>query len=135
MILLKLWNYFRGYVIIAVEGYFLEKFINICTHRQVFLWDIKKRKDRTMTLKVSINGFKLLRPISYKTKCRVKILKRCGLPFLKKRYGKRKAFMLGALVFIALFYCLTSFIWSVEITGNKDIEKLIDFEETGGVWN
>ncbi len=132
MILLKLWNYFRGYVIIAVEGYFLEKFINICTHRQVFLWDIKKRKDRTMTLKVSINGFKLLRPISYKTKCRVKILKRCGLPFLKKRYGKRKAFMLGALVFIALFYCLTSFIWSVEITGNKDIESSLILKKLAG---
>lgn len=133
MILLKLWNYFRGYVIIAVEGYFLEKFINICTHRQVFLWDVKKKKDRTMTLKVSIKGFRLLPPISHKTRCRVRIIKKCGLPFIKKRYGKRKAFLIGALVFIALFYCLSSFIWSVEITGNKEIESSLIIERLAGL--
>lgn len=41
---LRLWNYIKGYVIIFVEGYFLEKFVNICTRRQIFLWDIKKKK-------------------------------------------------------------------------------------------
>ncbi len=129
MILLKLWNYFRGYVIIAVEGYFLEKFINICTHRQIYLWDIKKRKDRSMVLKVSLKGFKLLRPISHKTKCRIRILKKCGLPFLKKRYRKRKAFLFGIIVFVGLFFCLTSFIWSVEVTGNEKLESSLILEK------
>jgi len=34
MLIFRLWNYIRGYVIIFVEGYFLEKFVNICTRRQ-----------------------------------------------------------------------------------------------------
>jgi similar to stage IV sporulation protein len=123
MLILKLWNYFRGYVIITIEGYFLEKFINICIHRQIFLWDIKRHGSRKMTLKISINGFKMLRPIALKTKCRVRIAKRIGLPFVKNRYKKRKTFLIGAVAFIAAFYIMTSFIWSIEIAGNKKINS------------
>ncbi|KNY25744.1 sporulation protein YqfD [Pseudobacteroides cellulosolvens] len=123
MLILKLWNYFRGYVIITIEGYFLEKFINICIHREIFLWDIKRHGSRKMTLKISINGFKMLRPIALKTKCRVRIAKRVGLPFVKNRYKKRKTFLIGAVACIVLFYIMTSFIWSIEISGNKKINS------------
>ena len=123
MLLVRLWNYIRGYVIILVEGYFLEKFINICIHRQIFLWEVKRSSNGKMTLKVSINGFKLLRPIAKKTNCRVRILKKRGLPFVMNRYRNRKTFVLGAFVFLFLFYILTSFIWTVEITGNKNLEN------------
>ncbi|MCX7842632.1 MAG: sporulation protein YqfD [Clostridia bacterium] len=122
MLLLRLWNYIRGYVIILVEGFFLEKFINICIHRQIFLWDIKKLKNSTMRLKVSIPGFKLLRPVAKKTLCRVRIVRKKGLPFIMNRYKKRKAFVAGAFFFIALLYTLTSFVWTVEISGNKSLE-------------
>lgn len=121
--ILKLWNYFRGYVIITIEGYFLEKFINICIHRQIFLWDIKRHGSRKMTLKISIKGFKLLRPIALKTKCRVRISKRVGLPFIKSRYKKRKTFLVGAVACVVLFYVMTSFIWSIEIVGNEKINS------------
>jgi similar to stage IV sporulation protein len=121
MLLLRLWNYIRGYVIILVEGYFLERFINICTHRQVFLWDIKRRNDFAMTLKLSIKGFKMLRPISRKSQCRVRIVKKKGLPFILNKYKQRKAFMFGAVLFIVIINLLASFIWDIEISGNKEI--------------
>ncbi|MDP4182096.1 MAG: sporulation protein YqfD [Bacillota bacterium] len=123
MLILKLWNYFRGYVIIAIEGYFLEKFINICIHRQIFLWDIKKHGSGKMTLKVSIKGFKLLRPVARKTKCSIKIMRKVGLPFVKNKYKKRKTFLIGAVAFIIAFYTMTSFIWTIEITGNKKVNS------------
>ncbi|MCX7746710.1 MAG: sporulation protein YqfD [Clostridia bacterium] len=135
MLMLRLWNYIRGYVIILVEGYFLEKFINICIRRQIFLWDIERKKSSVMVLKVSTKGFKMIRPIVKKTKCRVKILKKRGMPFVLNRYRKRKAFVVGAFVFVALFYCLTSFIWSIEVHGNKkmDSQYIIDKLASCGV--
>lgn len=123
MLLLRLWNYLRGYVIIVVEGYFLEKFVNICIHRQIFLWDMKRNKESTLTLKISIKGFKSLRPIARRTKCRVRIKSKKGLPFLLSRYKRRKAFILGSFLFILLFYTMTSFIWSIELTGNKKLDQ------------
>lgn len=131
MLFLRLWNYIRGYVIILIEGYFIEKFINICAHRQIYLWDINRRKGCALTLKVSIKGFKLLRPVARKTKCRVRIVRKRGLPFLFNRYRKRKTFVLGAVLFILLLYALTSFIWAIEIEGNKALEKDVILERLG----
>ncbi len=122
MLLLRLWNYVRGYVIIVVEGYFLEKFMNICTHRQILLWDIQRHKNCTLTMKVTIKGFKLLRVVARKSKCRVRIVRKKGLPFLFNRYRRRKAFAAGAFLFVGLVYLMTSFIWSVEIAGNEELE-------------
>jgi similar to stage IV sporulation protein len=129
MLLLKLWNYTRGYIIILVEGLFLEKFINICAHRQIFLWDIKKHKNGILTLKVSIKGFKLLRPVARKSRCRVRILKKKGLPFVLNRYRRRKAFVAGAALFIILTYILTSFVWAIELTGNKELDSRFILEK------
>jgi similar to stage IV sporulation protein len=122
MLLLKIWNYVRGYVIIMVEGYFLEKFVNICIRRQILLWDIKKLKDSRMTLNVSIKGFRMLRPVAKKTHCRVSIAEKRGIPFILSRYKGRKTFFLGAVVFIILFILMTSFIWTIEVAGNQTIE-------------
>jgi similar to stage IV sporulation protein len=123
LLLLRLWNYLRGYVIIIVEGYFLEKFLNICTRRQLLLWDITRHKGCIVTMRISIKGFKLLRPIAHKTGCRVRIVKKRGLPFVLNKYRRRKTFVFGAFIFVLLIFTMTSFIWSVEISGNSELSK------------
>jgi similar to stage IV sporulation protein len=129
MLLLRLWNYLRGYVIIIVEGYFLEKFINVCTHRQILLWNVKRQKNCVMSLRVSIRGFKLLRPVARKTGCRVRIAGKRGLPFIFNRYRRRKTFALGAFVFLTLIFLLTSFVWKIEVIGNKKIDTALIIEK------
>lgn len=121
--LLGIWNYLRGYVIIIVEGFFTEKFINICTRRQIPLWDVRVQGEKTRTMRMSIRGFKLIRSIARKAKCRVRLLKKAGLPFVFNKYRRRKAFFAGAALFFVLIMVLSSFIWSVEITGLKTLQR------------
>jgi similar to stage IV sporulation protein len=123
MILTRLWNYLRGYVIILVKGYFFEKFINICTNRQIFLWDVKRASDENVLVKMSIKGFKKIRPVAKKADCRIKIIKKTGMPFLINRYRKRKTFVIGAAMFVLIIYIMSSFIWKVEVTGFDKLEK------------
>lgn len=123
----------RGYVIILVEGYFTERFLNICTRRQLFLWDVKRSSDTTMTLKMSIKGFKMLRPVAKKTHSRVKIISKNGMPFVINRYKKRKAFVLGALLFLVLINLVASFIWDIDVTGNKEIGRSEVIRELDGL--
>lgn len=131
--LLRLWNYIRGYVIIFVEGYFLEKFVNICTRRQIFLWDIRKKKNSAMSMKISIKGFKMLKPIAKKTGCRVKILRKRGVPFVLYRYKRRKTFILGAVLFVFMFYFMTSFVWTVEVIGNEKLTSTYILDKVSSV--
>lgn len=128
---MRLWNYLRGYVIIIVNGYFIEKFMNVCTHRQIYLWDVRRVNSDTITMKTSINGFRLLRPVAKKTKCRVRLLKKRGWPFILNRYRKRKTFIGGAILFIILMYIMSSFVWSVDISGNKKLETSYILDAVG----
>ena len=121
VLLVNLFNMIRGYVIILVEGYFLERFINICTRRQIYLWDIKKINIVKMRLKISIKGFKMLRPIVHKTGCRVKIVKKKGLPFLLYKHRRRKTFVAGIVIFFLVLWYITSFVWAIEVVGNEQL--------------
>ena len=48
-------------------------------------------------------------------RCRIYVLERVGLYFFINKLRKRKAFILGALLFIAAVYVLSAFIWSIEV--------------------
>jgi len=123
-LLFRLWNYLRGYVIIIVEGFFIEKFINICARRRIHLWDVRIQRERRVTARVSISGFRLIRPVARKTGCRVRLLKKRGLPFVFSKYRRRKAFFAGAVLFVVLINVLASFVWSIEITGNEKLDTV-----------
>ncbi len=129
LLLFKLWNYLQGYVIIIVDGYFIEKFINICAKRRMFLWDVRIQRRQLATMRMGIKAFKQIRPVAKKTGCKVRLLNKRGLPFIFNKYRRRKAFYAGALLFIVLVNFLASFIWSIEITGNNELEQAFIEEE------
>lgn len=129
MLILRLWNYIRGYVIIIVEGYFLEKFINICTHRQLRLWNVKWQRNSKVKVMISIRDFKMLRPIAKRTRCRVHIVQKKGLPFILNKYKNRKAFAIGAGICIIFFFIISSFIWDVSVVGNSTVSTDVILEK------
>ena len=126
--LLEINNFFRGYILLEVKGFSTERFINLTSYNNIYLWDIKKNQNG-VTLKVSIKGFKLLKNYARKTGCKIKILKKYGLPFKIYKYKKRKIFALGLLAIIILLCLFSSFIWRINILGNKKIssEKILNF--------
>jgi len=119
MFLVYLWNYIRGYVIIVVTGKSIERFINICSRRQILLWDIERKDSESAVMKASLRGFRHMRPAARKSACRVRILKRCGLPFVFARLKKRRGFKIGFAIFLLLFLLSSSIIWDIEVTGCK----------------
>jgi similar to stage IV sporulation protein len=121
--LLWIISFLRGYLIIEARGFFIERFINLCIRQKVYLWDITKDGSSCAHIKISIKGFKRIRHAAFKSKTRVRIIKRCGLPLILNRYRRRKAFFLGAFIFIAVIITLTSFVWAIEITGLEKIEE------------
>lgn len=131
MLAIKIWNYFRGYVIIRVEGLTLEKFLNLATNKDIYLWDIERIEYTIIEAKVSVKGFKSLRKIVRKVGCRAYIVEKRGFPFLLEKLRKRKMLGFGFIIFIGLIFFLTSFIWNIEILGNEKIkdEEIINFLE------
>lgn len=133
LIIKILLRYILGYVRISVEGYYIERFINICISKNILIWNVKREKSTYMHANVGINDFKALREISKKTKCKIKLNQKRGLPFLMNRYRKRKLFFILLIVISGAIYGTSKFVWNIQIEGteriaqNEIIEKLSEY--------
>ena len=131
----KLLEYVTGYVDIVIEGYYIEQFINICNTRQINLWNIKKENSIKVFASIYIKDFKKLKQICKKTKCKIKIQSKKGLPFFVKKYKKRKFFFIFLLLIILTIILLSNFIWNIEIEGDIDIpkEEILELAKSEGL--
>lgn len=119
---IKTWNFFRGYVIIRVEGLTLERFLNLAASNDIYLWDINRVDYTVLEMKVTIRGFKELKEIIKKVGCRVELIDKKGLPFILYSFRQRKMLGFGFIIFFALIFYLSSLIWHVEIVGNETVK-------------
>ena len=139
-------SYVLGYLKLSVEGYYIERFINICKNNKITIWNLKRNKEIELYLNVRISEFKKICEIAKKTKCKIKIKNKKGIPFLLHKYKKRKIFLNSEKISENLIEADTllsentidsfssNFVWNVEIkeeNGQKleNIEK--DIENAG----
>lgn len=129
-----LFNYLSGFINITVEGFFVERFINNCINNKIFLWSIKRNNSTLLTTNVSIRELKKIRTIAKKTKCKVNINSKKGLPIILHRYRKRKLLLLLLIPIIFIVLITSTYVWNIEIYGLENIEKseiLSQLEEEG----
>ena len=117
-------SYITGYVNIVVEGYYIEKFINLCLNKSIYVWNLKREKASILHARININDFKKLKNICKQTKCRVKIEKKNGIPFILYKYKKRKITIIFLILVIASIFIMSNFIWNIEIVGNEKIDSM-----------
>lgn len=131
---LKLWNYSRGYVIIEVDGFSKERFINLVANKDIYVWDIRQSHN-VLEMKVSIEGYKKLKPLWRKASVKVRIIKKEGIPFYRFRYRKRKILIFGLIFFVIALYGLSAFVWKIDISGNERVstESINKFLEKNDV--
>lgn len=132
--LLWLWNFLRGFVTVEVTGFSAERFLNLAARRGIYVWDAE-RTPAGIRMNVSVRAFKLLKGCAKKSKCRVRIARKQGWPFILYRYRKRKILMGGVIFFIISLYALSLFIWRVEVRGQERLtqEDILLFAESRGV--
>lgn len=129
-----IFNYIIGYIRISIEGYYIERFINICGNEKITIWNLKRNKNVKLELNIGIKDLKKVAKIAKQTKCKIKIIKKKGLPFLFNRYRKRKLFFVFLLVIIIGLGISSNFVWNIQIVeeDKESIENLYqDVVENG----
>lgn len=121
-------NYLFGYLRISIEGYYIERFLNICKNNKVTIWNLKRNKDIKLELNVGIKEFKEICKIAKKTKCKIKIKTKKGFPFFLHKHKKRKFFILLLIIVVLLIGLSSNFVWNVDIIEEKG-EKIVDIEK------
>lgn len=128
-ILLK---YILGYVRITIEGYYIERFINICTNSKILIWNLKRENEVKLYLNIGIKDFYDAIKIAKKLKCKIKINKKRGIPFIIHKYKKRKIFLITLIVITMLIGVSTRFVWNIDIITEEKIDNIEqDIKEVG----
>ncbi|MFQ8661473.1 MAG: sporulation protein YqfD [Clostridia bacterium] len=115
MIFKNLESYISGYLRINIEGYYIERFINICRKENIPVWNIKKEKEIRLAFNIKIKDFKKICKIAKTTKCKLKIKKKKGFPFILNRYRKRKIFAIFLILVIILIGMSSNYVWNIEV--------------------
>ena len=125
MLIKIIFNYIIGYIRISIEGYYIERFINICRNNKITIWNLKRDKNVKLELNMGIKDLKKVAKIARQTKCKIKITRKRGLPFIFNKYKKRKLFFAFLIVMVIALAISSNFIWNIEVVEeNEKMENI-----------
>lgn len=107
----------KGYLLIRLQGFSPERFLNLCMANQIEIWNLQYR-EKGYEFFIDLEGFRKVRPLVRKARVRLKILQRYGLPFFLYRNRRRKLSAAGIACFFLLLFVMSRFIWNITLEGN-----------------
>jgi len=122
-------SYIFGFVEIEIEGFFLERFINLCKQNNIYIWNIERESTTKIKIRVSIDDFKRIKQVTRSLKYKLKITRKIGIPFLAFKYKKRKILFYGLAVLASIIFYISGFVWNIEICGVENEYQSIISEE------
>lgn len=114
-------NIKKGTIIVQVEGFFIERFLNLCKIQNIEIYDIRYITAGLINFKTSSVNFGTIKKIADKTKCKAKIKKKKGIYFVLFKYKKRRMLFYLFILLLFLLIVLSTYIFKIEITGNQRI--------------
>lgn len=123
----------KGIMKISVEGFFIERFINLCLQEDIEIWDIERVNEGIVNVKFFYLNYEKICEIANITRCEIKILEKNGVPFFVKKYRHRKIFAALIAIVTTIITISNMFVWNIEILGDfnipiEDVKELLSGE-------
>lgn len=124
----------RGYVDFEIIGSFPERFLNITARNHIFVWNSKN--NGVYTASMYISDYMKIRKLARRSKVRLKVLRKHGVPIYISKYKKRVGLVIGLLVFIFIIYIMSCFVWTIDVSGIERVSysKLMSTLKENGVF-
>lgn len=107
---------------VRLKGKKQERVINMASARGIYIWGIKKVGDH-IEFRVRDSAFEALKNIAGESGHELEIVEKKGFYLWRGIIKRRLGFITGALVFILALYFLSSFVWTLEVSGNKKVDR------------
>ena len=111
-----------GMLVIRVRGAELERFLNLCAREHITLLRPERIDIDEMRAMISLQDFYRLAQVKKRTRCRVHIVKRRGLPFFFQKLRKRYALWAGLLLMCLVCYELSTRIWLIRTNMEPEVD-------------
>lgn len=115
--------YLFGFIKVELEGFFVERFLNLARNEGIMIQSLEKSTSTYIRFEMLRTDFRKIKRIAKKTKCRIKIKRKFGLPFLINKYKKRKVFAIACGVIAFFIIICSNIIWNIDIEGIQNIDE------------
>lgn len=119
--LIKTLHFLLGYVRFNVSGDFPERLFNQLAAHGVTFWDMR-RDGGVISACIKAADYRKIRHIKGKTRVKIRVAERCGLPFTLRHYKLRVGFAAGLVLYIAVLYFMSGHIWNINIVGTNRLQ-------------
>lgn len=117
MLIFRLVNYLRGFVVIKIAGSNYERTLNLLRKRNINIWDLEKKNEH-ISFKIAYDDYRKNLDLFEENK--METVKKAGLSFKLHKLKSRKGFLLGTIILFICFYVYSSLIWSFELIGGNE---------------
>lgn len=131
--LLKILNFFIGYISVKASGGFGERFINLCSVRGIHIWEISYVGD-DMFFFARAENYREIKKIAKSAGMDIRVHGRFGVHFFISRNRARVALTAGTVFILCFIAFMSTRVWSVCVTGNENVfdsEIISEFEKLG----
>ena len=111
----------KGIIIIEITTLKPDSFVNILWKNNIEVKRVKKENICTYIMEVNAYDLKKIKEIAENYNVKIRVLKKYGMKFFISKYKRRKALLIGFVLFILIIYYLASFIWSIDIDTEYNI--------------
>lgn len=120
--IIKLWKFIKGYVIIKISGFNINKLINKSLNNNINILDLQNNS-KYYSGSIHINQLDSLNELAKKNNCKIEVISKSIVDVVLSNIKVKSVFILGILMFIVFIYFCSSIVWVIDIEGNKDISK------------
>ncbi len=107
---------------ISITGEQTERFLNMCAHHSIHLYNIKKH-DNYYCASMNPACFFSLKSIAKKSNVKIKIIAKDGPFFYFQTIKKESIFLLFPLLCILVIWMSSHYLWNIQLTGNISLTQ------------
>ncbi|MDD2495857.1 MAG: sporulation protein YqfD, partial [Tissierellia bacterium] len=114
MLIFKLCNFIKGYVVINLKTADYEKTLNLLRRKNIRIWDIEKL-DEGIKFKILYEDYKRYTEIVNNQN--YELINKKGVSLKYKDLKLRKGFIAGIIILIFCFFIFSSLVFNIEVVG------------------
>lgn len=122
MFLLRIIQYGLGYVRFRVDRGSPERFLNLVSREGIALWNIRS-KEGVLHASILSRNYHKLHPLAVSAGVVLTREMQKGLPVQTKRFARHAGILVGLLLFMALVWFFSSFVWEIDVAGNQSVSS------------
>ncbi|WP_461205588.1 sporulation protein YqfD [Clostridium sp. DL1XJH146] len=114
-------KYKNGRITIQVSSIIPEKFINLLWKNNIEASNLQRINTTTFNVEINLKDYGKIGKLVSRGNAKIKIIDRKGVSFFFLKLSRRRATIIGIILFVSIIYLLSGYVWNIDINTEKHL--------------